>query len=272
MKYVLLAPAVIMVTLFVLWPLGELFHVSMIKTNYITSEWVGFDNYERAFRSQAFLHAAKNSLAYIGILAVITPGVALIVALLVFELPKRWRDASRIVFYIPTLAAGIILAQVWRWIFHVDGPLNWIVGLFGVEPVAWMTHGITAIPMISLTVAMSGWGGNLIIILAAILSIDRSLYDAATIDGATTWQIKARIIVPMIAPVVAALVLLAAIAAPQIFETIYALAPYDHTATVGWIIYREAFMMGAHGDAAAMSVLLMFSMIGLAWAKQRLTT
>lgn len=270
MKYALLIPAVVFCFLFVLWPLVELTTVSMTKTNYITSEWVGLQNYASIFRNPEFTSAAWNSLAYILILVPATIGPALFVSLFVMDMRKGWIDATRIVWFIPALSAGVIIAQAWRWIFHASGPLNWLVGLVGADPVSWMSRGVTAIPAIALVVSMSGFGGGIIIFLAAILSIDHALYDAAKIDGASSRQVKARIILPMIAPTVAAMALLSAISAPQIFETIYALAPYNHAATLGYRIYLEAFQMGRHGTAAAMSVVLLVAMVGMAWAKQRL--
>ncbi len=269
MKYLLLLPALVFCALFVLWPLGELVRISLMKTDYIASEWAGLKNYARIFRDADFLRSVANSVWYVLLLVPLTTGTALVVSLYVTDLSKGWIDATRIVFFIPSLSAGIIIAQAWRWIYHTEGPLNWLLGLLGAGPVFWMNSGATAIPAISLVVAMAGWGGGIIIFLAAILSIDRELYDAAIVDGASPMQIKIRIVVPMILPMIAAMALLAAIAAPQIFETVYALAPYNHSITLGYRIYQEAFHMSRHGTAAAMSMMLLFAMVGLAWLKTR---
>ena len=266
MKYVLLAPVLLFSSVFVFWPLGELFILSTLRTNFITSQFVGFDNFVRIATDTVFLRSVVNSLVYMVLLVLLTVGGALCIALLVMKEPKRWHDVTRILVYLPMLTAGIIIAQVWRWVFHVDGPINWLLG----TSIYWFGQGVTAIPAISIIVALSGIGGTTIVFLSAILGIDSALYDSAMIDGASWRQIKTRIVVPLIAPTVAVMSLIAAIAAPQIFENVYALAPFEYAATMGWRIYVEAFQMGRHGTAAAMSVVLLFMLLGLSWLKVRL--
>jgi len=262
-KYALLAPTFFFATLFVFWPLGELFVLSMMKTDFIITSFVGLQNYVSILTSAPFLRSVYNSLWYILFVVAMIVGGATAFSLAVMTLSKAWHDVSRVLIYLPMLSAGIVIAQVWRWIFHVDGPVNWLLG----TQVNFFAQGFTSIPAISLIVASSGIGGTAIVIMASVLGISKELYDAATIDGASWFQIKLHIVLPLITPTVSVMALVAAIAAPQIFETIYALAPAEHSATVGWHIYREAFQMGRHGTAAAMSVLLLFSMLGLSWAK-----
>lgn len=266
MKYVLLAPLMICLALFVVWPIAELFIISLQRTDFIRSEFVGLANYARVIRDPVFLRAALNSLAYMGLMMLFTVGGALSIALLVMGESKRWHDVTRVLVYLPMLSAGLVIAQVWKWIFHIHGPINWLLG----TNISWFAQGYTAIPAVSLIVSVSGIGGTCIVILASITSIDHSLYDAAKIDGASWWQIKLRIVLPLIMPTVAITMLMAAIAAPQIFENIYALAPFEHSATVGWRIYVEAFQMSRHGPGAAMSVYLMVVLFGMAWLKTRI--
>jgi len=252
--------------MFVFWPLVELFIISMQSTDFITTSFVGLKNYVRIMQDPVFIRSALNSFAYIFFNVLFTVGGAVTISLLAMDLSKKWQDITRILVYIPILSAGIIIAQIWKWIFHVNGPINWLLG----ADIHWFGQGITAIPAISLIVSMSGVGGTTIVILAAILSINSELYDAAQIDGASWLTIKTRIVLPLIAPTIGVMMLIAAIAAPQIFENIYALAPFEYSATMGWRIYVEAFQMGSHGTAAAISVVLLFMLLGLSWLKTRL--
>ena len=271
MKYVLLLPALAIVGLFILWPLGEMIAMSFTKTNYITSEWVGLKNYVRIFTDPPFLRAIKNSGVYFVMLMLMTVGLSLTVVLLVCDQPKGWHDAIRIITYVPMLAAGVVMTQVWKWIYHMEGPLNWFIGLFGLEPVRWVSHMLTGIFAVCSVVTISGLGGLVIILLASALSIDQDIYDAANIDGASHFQVKTRIIIPAIAPMILLMALIAGIAAPQIFETVYVLAPYEHASTIGWKIYLEAFIANRHGTAAAMSVALMVMIFCMTYTKQRLS-
>lgn len=264
-KYALILPAVVLCGLFVVWPLVELGVLSVQRTNFMTSKFVGFENYSRAFRDATFRRAAINSLLYIALLVVMSVGGALAVTLIAMREGKRWQDATRILLYIPMLAAGVVIAPVWRWLWHMDGPINWIFGL----DVVWF-GGPQAIFAVSVVVASAQMGAFTVIFLAAVLSIDGDVFEAAIIDGAGWWRIKRSIVLPHIAPTIAVMTLLAAIAAPQIFETIYALAPSDYAASLGFRIYAEAFVFGRHGSAAAQAVLLLFAMVGLTAAKQRI--
>jgi len=271
MKYALIAPALILAALFTLWPLAEIVRLSLTQTNFITTQWVGLANYRAAIADADFRLSILNSGLYIVLLVTMVVGGALVVALTAFPLGKRWHDATRFVFYIPALSAGVIISQVWRWIFHRDGPINWALGLVGAGPIAWASHWSTAIPMVSIVVATASMGGTTIIFLASMLAIDQSLFDAATIDGASRTQLKTRIVIPMISPTIGMMMLIAAIAAPQVFETIYAMAPYNYTATMTFHIYRQAFQMSRYGMASAQAAMLLVLLAAMTYVKQRLS-
>lgn len=265
MKYALLAPVVLLFALMVGWPLVELVAISMQRTNFLSSAFVGFDNYRAVFTDGRYVQAFANSGAYIVLITTLQVGAALSLALATLGLRRRMVDVARAVFYLPALSAGIIIAQVWRWAFHIDGPVNWALG----QRIAWWSSAWTAIPAVSAIVVAATLGGVFLVLTAALHSIDRGLFDAARIDGAGPLAIKLRIAVPMIGHAIAAMALLAMISAPQVFETVYALAPYDHAATLTYHIYREAFVFGQHGRAAAGAVVLMVATGGLAYAQRR---
>jgi multiple sugar transport system permease protein len=269
MKYLLIAPALILCAVFFIWPLIAEVRYSTQKTDFITTKNVGLANYKLAFESSSFRRAWLNSLAYMAIMAVGQTVIALFVAFAVCRLPKRWIDATRAILYIPVLSAGIIVAQSWRWIFHADGPLNWIVKAVGMPPIRFFASSLTAIPAISLIVVSSGVGGVLVIFLSYILSIDPALYEAAQLDGASWWQIKIHIILPHLRPAIALTTLLAIIGGLQIFETIFALAPYEHAATVTFHVYRDAFQMGRYGFASAQAILLLVATVLISLVKKR---
>jgi multiple sugar transport system permease protein len=242
----------------------------MVKTDFITRSFVGMGNYLALVNDEAFRTATVNSLAYIALLVPGQVGGALLIALLVCNMGKRWKDFTRISFYLPVLAAGVILAQSWRWVFAQRGLANWIIGVFGFEPVAWFSQSITGIPAIALVLSLSAMGSYVIVILAAMEGVDKSLIDAAMVDGASWPRIKTRIVLPIVWPQVAGCATLAAINAPQIYETVNFLAPYDHTASLTYQIYTQAFRLSRHGMAAAMAVVLMLATIAMTMVKQRM--
>ena len=267
MKYFLLAPAVVLCILFVIWPMAEVFIMAMFKQHILGNTWVGFANYAALLSDHGFKQSLLNSAYYIALCVPLQVGGALFATMAVSRLSKRWQDMVRFVFYIPCVAAGMVIASVWGWIWHRNGPINWLFG----TTINFFGSTAIAIPTVSITTSFVSMGGTVIILLAAILSVDRELYDAAKIDGASNRQIKWRIILPIIMPTVWLMVLLATISAPQIIEYVMVLAPYEHSATAAYNIYSTAFIMGRYGPASAKAVILLFWMVAMAWGKTRLT-
>ena len=268
-KYLFLLPAIILLIFFTLWPLGELLIVSMQKTDYITTIFVGFQNYIDIFKSGSFISAGLNSLLYMFWLILLTVFLPLLIALWIWRLPKKWLDASRIIFYLPTFSAGVIISQLWKWIFHIAGPINILIKSTGLEPINFFGNGPIAISTVAIIVSFSGVGGNLIILLAYIQSIDKGILESAQLDGAGWSRISWAIIFPELAKVVGVLSLLSAIGAAQIFETVQQLAPYDYAATMTYRIWLEAFQYSRHGSAAAMAVVFLIVMVGMALLKNK---
>jgi ABC-type sugar transport system permease subunit len=269
LKYILLIPILIFFSLFTIWPLGQLIYLSLCKTNFITSVFVGFNNYINIFNNKDFIQSIFNSLFYVVLLV---PGqiiVSLIVSLYVYNMKKHWLDITRIITYIPVLSAGIIIAQSWQWIFKFEGPINWLINQLGIQSINWFGQGYTSIPVISFIVIVSTFGTNVIIILASILSIDKSLLEAAKIDSANENQIKLFIIIPMIKNTLILMGLLSAINSFQIFEYIFSLSSNAYTATVTYRIFLDGFNFGRYGESAAEAIILLIVTILLSLMKRR---
>lgn len=266
-QYILIAPALVLFLLFTAWPILEVTRLSFIKTNYIITEYVGIKNYKTLLTDRAFLTSIKNNLLY---MVFIVPGVLLSVvgiSLTAFQMSKKWQDVTRFIVYIPVLSAGIIIAQVWKWIYHIDGPINYLLK----EPISFFSRGSTGIPAIAIIMIYQMMGGYVIIFLANLMSIDKSIFDAAKIDGASQRQINRKIILPLMLKPIGMITLLIMIASMQIVETIMMLAPYEYTASITYHIYREGFIFSKYGTAAAASIILLIITIALTLVKNRLS-
>jgi len=258
MKYVLLAPGATLCALFVVWPVGELVKMSLSD---------GAQNYLLMFSDADFGRSIINSLIYTALLVPLQVGVALVVALNAVNLSKRGQDMARFAFYIPFSCAGIVVAVIWKWVFHVNGPVNWMLR----TRIDFLANRWTAIPAVSIATAAAMYGVIIALFLAALIGIDPALYDAAKIDGASPRQIRWRVMAPAIMPVVWMYILLAAIAAPQVIEYVLALAPHRYGATMAYDIYETAWLEGQHGAAAAKAIVLFAWLMFLMWGKTRLS-
>lgn len=269
MVFLLLLPTLVFYTIFTVWPIIKVIQLSFYETNFITSNFVGLQNYINLLTDQTFLQTMKNSVWYVVFMVLGQLFMSTTVALAVSKLNKKWQDISRILLYIPVLGAGIITAQVWRWIFSIDGLANWLLSLVGLQKLNWFSSTFPAIPTVVFIAVISSFGSNVIILLASILSIDTSIFEAAKMDGAHNRQIQWYITLPMIKSTIIMIALLSMINAMQIFETIYALAPYEYAATPTYSIYVQAFKNSHWGLASAQGVLLLIFTVILSLFKRR---
>jgi len=258
MKVFLLIPVALFFSIFTAWPLVEIIKLSFYKTNFISSSFVGLDNYINAIIDPNFLSAILNSLFYVLLLAPSQVIFGFIGAIIIFQLSKKWQDVSRIVFYVPVLSGGIIIAQVWKWAFSADGPINWFLSFLNIEPIMWFAQSNTGILVVSFIVLISSFGANVILILSSLLDIDSSLLEAGKIDGANSLQRIINIIIPSISSTLKIVFLVSTVAAFQIYETILMLCPYEYTSTMTFRIYTLAFKNGKYGQSSAEAIFLIF--------------
>lgn len=261
----LLAPLVILYSVFFLWPMVQVVLLSLQRTNFMVSSFVGLSNFVETLQEPAFWLSVVNSLFYALIMIPANILISFSLACFLYRFTKRWRNIARIVFYIPTLSAGIIIAGFWKWLFHTEGVINWFLN----TSINWFGQGITAVPVISAIVVTGTIGGTLIMTLASIEAVDIGLIDAAKIDGASWSQIKRYIILPTIMPTIALIALLSWIGAWQIIETPMMLAPQDYAATLTYHIYRQGFLFGKYGLASAQAVILLCIISTLTFIKRR---
>jgi len=272
--YLFLLPAVAFFVVFTLTPIVMMGVISLFETDYITSEFVGLQNYIDALTNPDFRQSIVNSLFYCAFTVTLGTFIPLAVALTAYRYSNTYRDIVRFAFYIPSLASGIVIANAWKWIFdYRKGLANYFLSVISVEPVMWWGHQVTAIGIISLIV-VNLWMGNWIILYLAVLTtVRKEVIDSARIDGANWRQIQTKILIPLISPWILFIMLIQIIATFQIWENIYLLTsggPANTTATVVYNIYETGFLRSQYGTASARSVILVVIVLGLALAKNRL--
>ncbi len=267
----LLTPAVGFFALFSVAPIVIVGHLSLFKTNYITSQFVGFQNYVRIFTEPAIVVTILNSFIYAIWLVVGGATAGIVTGLLIIDMKKWIHDTMRFVFYIPVFASGVIIATVWRWILHPQiGLANWFLSLIGIEPVMWLGLRFVAISVLSVMIVSVSAGATLVIYLAAMLSIPSTLFDSAKMDGAASFQIKTRIVLPIITPTIFMMTLISMIGAMKIWETIYLMRPIVAANNLMFDIFITGFTFSRYGLAAAKSLILMLLILSMSIVKRRL--
>ncbi|WP_257347892.1 carbohydrate ABC transporter permease [Pseudalkalibacillus decolorationis] len=260
--YLFLMPKLIFFALFMLIPIVWSFVLSFQEFNIMGSTWVGIENYVDAFQSKVFRISLWNTLLYTIITVPAFVLTALLIATLVQPLGKLSQSFFRAAFYLPTVTSMVIIAMVWRWMYNYKfGLFNYIVGLLGMDPVNWLGQSDTALLSLMIMSILIPPGSGIIIYLAAMNEIDQTLYEAAKIDGANTFQRWWRITVPMLKPTTLYLFILSTIGSFQVFTQIIMMTgggPGNATETIVHVIYKTAFRDFKFGLASAQSVILFF--------------
>jgi len=223
------------------------------------SDWVGFGNFEYLFGSDQAFVITRNTLLYNTTFILISMTVALALAIALAELRnQKLAKVYQSIFFLPYFLSWVVVSYLVFSLLSVDmGALNNLLIGWGLEPINWYTEPVVW-PFILVAVNTWKWTGyDSIIFLAAIVSIDKSMYEAAAVDGATRWQQIRHITIPSIAPVISIVTLLKV---GRIFYGDFGLfwnipknmgVLYNVTNVIDTYVYRALTQSGDIGMAAA---------------------
>lgn len=267
--YLLIAPAFIVFAFVVLIPV--LANTALSFTQWSgtdTIQFVGLDNFTRAFRDDIYLMAYRNTFAYIGLTLILEVLVGLLLAGLVTA-GGRKTAFYRVAFFVPVTLPMLVIAVLWGFVYSDDiGLING--ALRGVDlnslTRVWLGNPATALLAVSL---VSGWiyaGFYMAIFYAALQRIPRHVIEAATLDGATQSQIFFRIKVPMIRPMIEVAVLLCVTGAFQSFDLFYVMTnggPDHATEIITTYLVEVVFRFHDLGYGAALATIMTIVVVGI---------
>jgi multiple sugar transport system permease protein len=268
----------LMIPLTVYWIIPSLASLYFSFTSYNVlqpARWIGVDNFVQLWDDALFWRSLRNSAYFTAgnIPLMMLGGLALA---LVVDSYVRFRTFFRIVFYLPLVTSTIALSMVWLWLFDPNfGLLNAFLHLFGLPRMQWLQSTSQAMPSIILMSVWAGIGGPMIIYLAGLQGIPDTLYEAARVDGANSWQSFWHITLPLLNPVTIYVLVSSIIGSFQIFGPIYAMTdggPAFATTTIVHQIYLNGFRFFNMGYASAQAWVLFALLLGLSIANLRLMT
>lgn len=262
--YMFIAPALISLLIFMVYPVIASFVISGFDWGILTApKFIGFENYKTLFRDPVFLESLKNTFTWVIMYVPVSILASLIVAL-AMDMPLRGIGFFRTMFYLPVMTPMVVCALLFVWIYNTDfGVLNYILSFAGIPPVRWLTDKNLSLISIALMSVWKHSGYNMLILLSALQGIPESLYEAAALDGITPWKKLINIKLPLIMPSMYFVVLTSVIDAFQVFTEVYIMTkggPGYSTYTVSYYLFNNAFEFGKMGYACAMSVV-MFAII-----------
>jgi len=271
--WVFLAPAAIILGIFLLYPIAYLFYLSFTTGSFTSAgiRWVGLRNYLRLLLTPDFWQVLGNT-AYFTIATVIP---SLVIPLGLAALLNRaviLRDFFRSAYFLPSITSLVAAGLGFRWLFQTNGPVNAFLSSFGIEPIPWLGSTVWAMPILILLSVWKQLGFNMVVFLAGLQAIPPSRYEAAEIDGANAWQQFWHITLPGLRPTLIFATITTVIFTLRSFEQVYVVTgggPLNSTNLLVYYIYQEAFAQFDFGYAAAAATVLLAVALVLVYLQLR---
>ena len=260
--YLFVLPSFLLYILFVLAPVLVTIYLSFTYYDLtFGATWAGLDNYTRFFTDSRSLQIFWNTLRFTIFAVSGNVGVGLLLALALNRaMPTALLYFFRLAFFLPVIIAAAFVSIVWSSFYGDDlGIINYYMIHLGFAPVHWLTSSRTAMMSIIIMDVWKNTGFFMIIFIAALQGVPKTVMDAAIMDGASYWRRFFRIVLPYISPVVFFNIVYASIGALQVYESIMILTaggPGDSTRSMSILIVEEAFGSFDIGYAASVAVVM----------------
>jgi multiple sugar transport system permease protein len=273
--YLFIAPHLLFFAAFLGWPFLYGIYISLFRYDFLQPDnrpFVGLKNYADLFNPESvpfdkFWNALSNTGEFILWSVLPLVGIALILAVL---LNRNYpgRGVFRTIFFAPYTLSVTVASVLWWWIFQQTGILNQALQGLGWNPINWL--GDLPGAWIAITICTIWWtiGFNTVIFLTALQEIPKSLYEAASLDGANARQQFFLITIPMLRSVLVFVLTITLIASANLFGQPYLMTgggPADGTQTVIYRIFFEGILRSQMGRAAAMSIFVALLLLVLTY-------
>jgi len=276
--YIFVLPGLLLYLIFIIYPMAKALQMSFYKWSIVPgnpSKLVGLANYTRALQDPVAKLALRNTIVYT---LITVPGqmiLALAVALLLNNI-VRGKIFFRTLYYLPVVTSWVIVSLLFKYIFQSPkGVLNHLlVNVFHLiqEPIPWLRNASTAmIPIWGLGI-WKGVGWAMVIFLAALQTIPQELYEAAAIDGASSWRRLTSITLPLMRPTLVFTLVMLMIGGFNVFTSVYLITnggPLQRTEVILSYMYHQAFDFLEFGYGAALCFVLAVVIVTISFLQIR---
>lgn len=269
-----LPPALLLFTVFVAIPMGEAVWYSLFNWNgYGTpTDFVGLQNFVLLLEDEVFRTSLLNNTLVIGSALIIQLPLALLLAILIAE-RIRGSTVFRLIFFLPYILAEIAAGLIWRFVFDGEyGLLAQVFNAFGADPPFVLSDPTYAMTAVLVVMVWKYFGFYMMLYIAGLQQIDKSLYEAARMDGATHLQIFRKITFPLLGPTTRLAAFFVILSSIQKFDLIMALTrggPLDSTQTMVTYLYTYGVTRMDIGFGSAVGVVLFLICVVFAFTYKR---
>ena len=261
--YLFLLPFLAFFVLFVIYPMFMCVYTSFFDSTMGREDiFVGLQNYVTLFQDEVFWKALTNTLVIVFVSVPVTCGFSLWVATVISKMPVAATSLFRCIFYLPVVTGSVAVTMVWKWMFNnYYGIFNYIGTNTGLldKPINWLGDPKYALGCIILILLTTSVGQPIVLYVSALDNVDKSLIEAAQVDGGTSTQVFWKIQWPQMMPTTLYILVITTINSFQCFALIQLLTlggPNNSTMTIMYYIYYNAFKLYKYGYGNAMGVIL----------------
>lgn len=259
--YAFIAPALCILTIFVVYPIGRSFWISLHDWSIGAEKqpWVGLGNYRELLEDPRFWNALKVTLLF----TAASVGIQIVLGFLLAQWLQETNRLTRFirsVYFFPTIVSLASIGLVWR--FLLDPQIGLVGGWtqkLGVDPVNWLQSTTWALPAVIFVSVWKSLGFTMLLMLAGLQGVQAQLYEAARIDGANRRQILRNVTLPGMRPTLLFTAVILTIQSLQLFDLVFAMTnggPLFKTETLVTYMYRRGFTEFRFGYAAAIAWVL----------------
>ena len=273
--WIFLAPAVLLIAIFSFIPMIRALILSFQSGKGANLSFTGVYNFIRMFQDKIFMQSLMNNFIYLIIQVPIMLVLALILAAMLNNKNLKFKGLFRTAIFLPCATSLVSYAIIFRTLFANDGLINFFLIKLGILDTGYqfLTNTTSARFVIIIALVWRWTGYNMVFYLAGLQNIDYSIYEAARIDGASTFQIFRKITVPLLKPIILLTAIMSTNGTLQLFDESYNLTgggPANTTITASHYIYNISFKyVPKFGYAAAMSFMILFLVAFLAFIQMR---
>ncbi len=281
--WMFVAPALIVIGLFFLLPVLAGLALSFTDfdiyalADHHNLRVVGLRNYWSLLHTPLFWKSLGNTFYFVLVGVPLSVAASLGAALLLHAKTARFKPFFRTAFFAPVVTTIVAVAVIWRYLFHTRyGMVNSGLSALGIDAIDWLGSPAWSMPTIILFAVWKNFGYNMIIFLAGLQAIPEDLYEAARIDGASTWKQFRHVTLPTLGPILVLVGILTMAGYFQLFAEPYVMTqggPLQSTESVLYFMYEEGFKWWNLGNASAVAFLLFLIMSactgGLLWLARR---
>lgn len=241
--YLMLAPMIILLGIFVIWPLIHAFYLSTFTYSfYKPSVFVGLQYFSYVLTDPRFWKALYVSLRLAVMVVPTGMVIALLLALFIKTVSKKIAAFMKVTVYVPAVASTVVASVLFVFIYQDEGIANWFLNLLRLPPLAWLNDPAIALPAIAVPMIWLGLGLTTLIMLAGVLDIPDSYYESADLDGAGWFQQLVFITIPMLKNILLYLAVTGFVLTIQQFEIPLVMTgggPTDATNTANLFIFNS---------------------------------